>query len=79
MQNTSLAEGGVVGSVSQQQEGKMAPAEEPDLDLASAAQGHPGSLQSFMSWEQATMLLCALDCCWWASPGTMVLPVLWTE
>lgn len=51
MQNTSLAEGGVGGSVSQQQEGKMAPAEEPDLDLASAAQGHPGSLQSFMSWE----------------------------
>ena len=41
MQNTSLAEGGVGGSISQQQKGKMAPAEKPDLDLASAAQGHP--------------------------------------
>lgn len=44
MQNTSLAEGGVGGSISQQQKGKIAPAEEPGLDLASAAQGHPMEL-----------------------------------
>lgn len=56
------AEEGVRSSISHQQKVKVAPDEEPDPDLAGAAQGHPWpwGFVSQECWHQAA---CALHCC----------------
>lgn len=51
MQNTSLAEGGVGAAFHRNRRERWLQLRSLTFDLASAAQGHPGSLQSFMSWE----------------------------
>lgn len=76
MQNASLAEGGVGAAFHSNRKERWPPLRSLTLIWLVLLRDTHGTYRALCPGNAGATLLCALGCCWWASPGTMVLPLL---
>ena len=76
MQSKSLAVGGVGAAFLSNRRERWLPLRSLTLIWPVLLRDIEGAYRAFCPGNAGTMLLCALSWCWWASPGTMVLPLL---
>ena len=76
IQSASLAEGGVGAAFLSNRRERWLPLRSLTLIWPVLLRDTEGAYRALCPGNAGAMLLCALGWCWWASPGTMVLPLL---